>query len=170
MHEAVRLVDARTILRGIAVATATVAATAVGGPVAGAEVAAFMASPPGRKLTEAVIDQTAKERGVVLEDLATGGFVTQPTLGLTGEAGPELVLPLVSMPKPKPKRSKSARAADKKLSAAFKEANRRYRKKDGSLRAGRTQSDIARLAHKLRKKNGTKKGQVRKTARRAFEK
>ena len=70
----------------------------------------------------------------------------------------------------KRKRSKSARAADKKLSAAFKEANRRYRKKDGSLRAGRTQSDIARLAHKLRKKNGTKKGQVRKTARRAFEK
>jgi len=67
------------------------------------------------------------------------------------------------------KRSRSARAADKKLSAAFKEANRRYRKKDGSLRAGRTQADIARLAHKLRKK-GTTKGEVRKTARRAFEK
>lgn len=70
--------------------------------------------------------------------------------------------------KPK-KRSAAAKKADKKLSAAFKEANRRYRKKDGSLRAGRTQADIARLAHKIRK-NGTKKGQVRKTARRAFEK
>lgn len=70
--------------------------------------------------------------------------------------------------KPKKKRSKSAKAADKKLSAAFKTANARYRKKDGSLRAGRTQADIAKLAHKLRK-NGTKKGQVRKTARRAFE-
>jgi len=69
---------------------------------------------------------------------------------------------------PKKKRSRSAKAADKKLSAAFKEANRRYRKKDGSLRAGRTQGDIARLAHKIRK-NGTKKGQIRKTARRAFE-
>jgi len=69
----------------------------------------------------------------------------------------------------KAKRSKSARAADKKLSAAFKEANARYRKKDGSLRSGRTQADIARLAHKLRKK-GTTKGQVRKTARRAFVK
>ena len=53
--------------------------------------------------------------------------------------------------KPKP-RSRSARASDRKLSAAFKEANSRYRKKDGSLRAGRTQSDIARLAHKLRKR------------------
>jgi len=50
------------------------------------------------------------------------------------------------------KRSRSARQADKKLSAAFKSANARYRKKDGSLRAGRTQADIARLAHKLRKK------------------
>ena len=70
---------------------------------------------------------------------------------------------------PKKKRSRSARAADKKLSAAFKTANARYRKKDGSLRAGRTQADIARLAHKLRKNGGTKKGQVRKTARRAFE-
>jgi len=72
------------------------------------------------------------------------------------------------VPATKKKRSKSAKAADKKLSAAFKEANRRYRKKDGSLRAGRTQGDIARLAHKLRKK-GTTKGEVRKTARRAFE-
>jgi len=53
---------------------------------------------------------------------------------------------------PVKKRSRSARAADKKLSRAFKDANARYRKKDGSLRAGRTQADIARLAHKLRKK------------------
>lgn len=53
--------------------------------------------------------------------------------------------------KPK-KRSRSARAADKKLSKAFKIANDRYRKKDGSLRTGRTQADIARLAQKLRKK------------------
>jgi hypothetical protein len=54
-------------------------------------------------------------------------------------------------PKPR-RRSRSARAQDKKLSAAFTEANRRYRKKDGSLRAGRSQSDVATLAHKLKKK------------------
>jgi len=52
----------------------------------------------------------------------------------------------------KKRRSRSARAQDKKLSEAFTEANRRYRKNDGSLRAGRTQADIARLAHKLKKK------------------
>ena len=50
------------------------------------------------------------------------------------------------------RRSRTARQADRKLSMAFKEANRRYRKKDGSLRSGRTQADIARLAHRLRKR------------------
>jgi hypothetical protein len=53
--------------------------------------------------------------------------------------------------KPK-RRSRTARKADKKLSQAFKEANARYRTKNGKLRKGRTQADIARLAHKLRKK------------------
>ena len=53
--------------------------------------------------------------------------------------------------KPK-RRSRTAKNQDKKLSEAFKQANARYRKKDGSLRSGRSQSDIARLAQKLRKK------------------
>ncbi len=52
----------------------------------------------------------------------------------------------------KKKRSRSARAADKKLSKAFKEANSRLRLKSGALRKGRTQADVAKLAHKLRKK------------------
>ena len=95
------------------------------------------------------IQQSAAANGVVLEDLARGGLVTMPTLGLTGEAGPEMVIPLA---KAKPKRSRAARAADKKLSKAFKEANRRLRLKNGSLRKGKTQADVARLAHRLRKK------------------
>jgi len=150
--EAIYMADARTILRGLAATAAIAGATIVGGPVAGAEVAAFMASPPGRKLTNKLVDDTAERRGVVLEDLANGGLVTQPTFGLTGEAGPELVLPLMNIPKPKKKRSRSARAADKKLSRAFRMANDRYRLKNGQLRKGRTQADIAKLAQKLRKK------------------
>jgi len=47
-----------------------------------------------------------------------------------------------------PKRRKK----NPKLAAAFKQANARYRTKSGKLRKGRTQSDIARLAHRLRKK------------------
>jgi len=53
---------------------------------------------------------------------------------------------------PVKKRSRSARRADKLLSMAFKQANARYRLKNGSLRKGRTQADIAKLAHKLRRK------------------
>ncbi len=53
---------------------------------------------------------------------------------------------------PVKKRSRSARKSDKMLSKAFKMANDRYRLKNGQLRKGRTQADIARLAHKLRKK------------------
>jgi len=53
--------------------------------------------------------------------------------------------------KPK-KRSRSARASDKKLSEAFKMANSKLRLKNGQLRSGKTQTDVARMAQKLRKK------------------
>ena len=140
----------RDFLYAAATAAAVAGATVTGGPIVGAEVAAFMASPAGRRSTNAIIDQLAANRDIVLEDLATGGLVTRPTLGFTGEAGPELVIPMATMPKKK--RSRSARAADKKLSRAFKEANARLRTKSGALRKGRTQADVARLAHRLRKK------------------
>ena len=144
------MASVRDFLYAAATAAAVAGATVTGGPIVGAEVAAFMASPAGRRSTNAIIDQLAANRDIVLEDLATGGLVTRPTLGFTGEAGPELVVPLTL--KPKKKRSRSARAADKKLSKAFKMANSKYRLKNGQLRKGRTQSDIAKLAHKLRKK------------------
>ena len=143
------MASATQVLKGIAASVAVAAATATGGPAAGASMAAFLASPAGQRTMELGIQQSAAANGVVLEDLARGGLVTMPTLGLTGEAGPEMVIPLVI---PKRRRSRSARSADKKLSKAFKEANRRMRTKNGKLRKGRTQSDIAKLAHRLRKK------------------
>jgi len=146
------MVDFRTVLKGIASTTAVTAATLTGGPAAGASMAAYLASPPGQRLLDAAIAESARQNNVVLEDLANGGLITRPTLGLTGEMGPELVIPMTSMMKPKRKRSRSARAADKKLSKAFKEANRRMRTKSGKLRKGKSQGDIARLAHRLRKK------------------
>lgn len=68
------------------------------------------------------------------------------------------------------KTSAAARKSRKALSAALKEANSKLRKKNGDLKKGKTQSDVMKMAHRLVKKNGTKKGMVRKTARRAFEK
>ena len=48
--------------------------------------------------------------------------------------------------------SKRKRRKNPKLAAAFREANRKYRTKSGKLRKGRTQADIARLAHRLLKR------------------
>ena len=67
------------------------------------------------------------------------------------------------------KTSADARKSRKNLSRALKEANSKLRKKNGELKKGKTQADVMRMAHRLVKKNGTKKGMVRKTARRAFE-
>ena len=49
-------------------------------------------------------------------------------------------------------RRKTKRRKNPKLAAAFRQANARYRTKSGKLRKGRTQADIARLAHRLLKR------------------
>ena len=51
-----------------------------------------------------------------------------------------------------PRQTKKKRRKNPKLAAAFREANARYRTKSGKLRKGRTQADIARLAHRLLKR------------------
>lgn len=48
--------------------------------------------------------------------------------------------------------NKTKRRKNPKLAAAFREANARMRTKSGKLRKGRTQSDVARLAHRLLKR------------------
>ena len=68
------------------------------------------------------------------------------------------------------KTSSATRKSRKALSRALKEANSKLRKKNGELKKGKTQADVMKMAHRLVKKNGTKKGMVRKTARRAYEK
>jgi len=62
------------------------------------------------------------------------------------------VLPAQESASARKTRTSRKRKPNKKLSAALKQANARYRKKDGSLRAGRTQADIMKYAHKLRRK------------------
>ena len=50
------------------------------------------------------------------------------------------------------RRSRKRTKSDKNMSMALEEANARLRKKNGQLRKGKTQADIMRLAHRLRKK------------------
>ena len=116
------------------------------GPAAGGAAASYIASPVGQAAVEKAVAITVGNSGSTMQNMAMGGLVMNPTLAMIGEAGPELVVPL------KKKRSRSARASDKKLSKAFKEANARLRTRNGSLRKGKTQADVARLAHRLRKK------------------
>lgn len=142
------MVTVQSALRSLYRAAFIAGATASGGPAAGAAAAKLLTTPAGKAAIEAGVNFTLAEEDIDQGNFAMGGMVTQPTIAMIGEAGPEMVVPMV---KPR-KRSRSARAADKKLSKAFKEANRRYRKANGQLRSGRTQADIAKLAHKLRKK------------------
>jgi SLT domain-containing protein len=149
----------RALAASAYVAGASAAGLALGGPpgaaAAAAAATANLASPLGVAAVE-IAAEVGTDAALDSTKMATGGLVTEPTFAMLGEAGPEMVIPLSGMVqplvKPKRKRSRSARAADKKLSRAFKEANARYRLKSGALRKGRTQADIARLAHKLRKK------------------
>jgi len=53
---------------------------------------------------------------------------------------------------PGQKRSRKKTNTDKNMSKALREANSRLRTKNGKLRKGKTQGDVMRLAHRLRKK------------------
>ena len=143
------LVTIQSALRSLYRAAFIAGATVTGGPAGGAAAAKVLATPAGKAAIEAGVNFTLAEEDLDQGNFAMGGLVTSPTVAMLGEAGPELVVPLVKQKKP---RSRSARKSDKKMSMAFKEANRRLRTKSGKLRKGKTQADIARLAHRLRKK------------------
>ena len=66
----------------------------------------------------------------------------------------------------KPKRRASPYA--KRYGKAFKKVMKKYRKKDGSWKKDGFKR-AQKAAHKEAKQGSTKKGQVRKTARRAYE-
>lgn len=53
---------------------------------------------------------------------------------------------------PKQKRTRKKTKTDKLMSKALREANARLRTTKGKLRKGKTQADVMRLAHRLRKK------------------
>lgn len=144
------MVSTRNILKTLSANVAVAAATLTGGPAAGATLAAFLATPKGQKLLDFQVENAADAQGVVLDDRARGGFVMEPTLGLTGEMGPEFVMPLQS-PLVK-KRTRKKTKTDRQLSKALRMANDRLRTKSGKLRKGKTQADVMRLAHRLRKK------------------
>jgi len=156
------LVTVRSVLKSLTASVAVAAATATGGPAAGASMATFLATPAGQKLLDLNIDVAASNQGVALEDLARGGMVMSPTLGLTGEAGPEMVIPMMGMPgMMKPKRKPST--YNRKYAAAYRRIKRKKTLKSGKMAkgfGGKTgHKKIVKMAHAEVKKsmNGRKK-------------
>lgn len=151
-------------LRSLYSAAFLAGATLTGGPLGAATAAAALASPAGQY---AMQETVAFSLGKDAQAMAMGGLVTSPTIALLGEAGPEMVVPLVSPPKKKRKKTDY----DRRLKRALLEINKKARLKNGSWRKGWDQAKVMKKAHKLARKYGpsTKKGQVRKTARRAYK-
>lgn len=103
-----------------------------------------------RKVADALVYAAAAEinLGPIPTALAPRA-VEETSLAIARALG---VLPSQESPAARKTRTTRKRKPNKKLSAALKQANSKYRKKDGSLRAGRTQRDIMKYAHKLRRK------------------
>lgn len=96
----------------------------------------------------------------LLEALAEAEVSDDRREAFIGVGVDELQRRVGSKPKPGPKRkdTPAMKQQKKNLSKAFKESNVINRKKNGQLKKGRTQTDVAKTAHRLvRKMNGTKK-------------
>ena len=116
----------------------------------------------------------------VAQEIINNPNVLMDSSGAISQIPARPLLATVSKPR---KVTKKMRMQRKIQSTAFKNANAKGRKVNGEFKKGFDQAKIARIAQKectkerqrlglceKPKKKGTRKGQVRKTARRAFEK
>ena len=88
--------------------------------------------------------KTSKRKARTKTGFGSGRFASQFSSGMGFNFS--------QLSKPKRKRSAAMKAGDKKLSKAFKQANLMCRKKNGQFKKGKSQKDVAKCAHRLRKK------------------
>lgn len=106
-------------------------------PAAAESIMMTMVNDPGFKLSADAVDLINNDRRMVA---STGmGLVEVP-----GQFDRSRILPR--------KRTRKKSKTDKNMSKALREANARLRTKNGKLRKGKTQADVMRLAHRLRRK------------------
>jgi hypothetical protein len=140
-----------------------------------------------QRLTDAYFDTVQSIADVVLPAVAAREIINDPMITMDANGGisrrDSSGKTRSAAPKPR-KVTKKMKMQRKIQSKAFRNANAKARKKDGTLRAGFDQRRIARMAQrectkerqrlglcdKPMKRKSTRKGQVRKTARRAYEK
>ena len=136
----------KNFYRALLSASYIAGATAVGGPPAGAMAARSIATPLGVASIELAAQQ-ATDFTLDSKGMSQGGLILEPTFALLGEDGPEMVIPLTKKP-----RSRKQKANDKKKSRAWREANAALRNKNGQLKKGRTQKDVAKRANRILKR------------------
>ena len=83
----------------------------------------------------------------ILEDVQTGREVIRRS----GQFDLQNLLPRFQEPTKPTKRTRKKTKTDKNMSKALRMANERFRKKNGSLRKGATQTKIMKYAHRLLK-------------------
>lgn len=151
------MVTVQGALRQLYRAAFIAGATASGGPAAGAAAAALLNTPQGQAILQAGINFTLANEDIDTGNFATGGMVTSPTLAMIGEAGPEMVLPLVpTVSKRKPS------AYNRKYSAAYRRIKRSKTLKNGRMAKGYSgragHNRIVKMAHaEVKKKMRRKK-------------
>lgn len=141
------MVTVKSALRALYRSAFIAGATVSGGPPAGAAAAKLLATPAGKAAIEAGVEFTLADEDVDTGNFAAGGLVTQPTLAMIGEAGPELVLPLSSSMKPKRKPS----AYQKRYKKNFRKIAPDYKLKSGKWKKNGFKRAV-RAAHKMSKK------------------
>jgi len=116
------------------------AATAGGGPAAGASVAAFLATPAGRLFLQETVRLAI---GPNAQPMALGGMVTEPTFALIGEAGPEMVTPI---------KKRKVSAYQKEFGRQMKRLKKQHTLKNGQLRKAWNSKRLMNAAHTAAKR------------------
>ena len=135
------------------------------------------------RIQDAYFDAVRSAADIVLPANQAMEIINNPNVLMDANGSISQITAKSAAPKPR-KVTKKMRQQRKIQSKAFRNANAKARKKNGELRAGFDQRRIAQMAQrecskerqrlglceKPMKRKSTRKGQVRKTARRAFEK
>ena len=101
-----------------------------------------MVNDPAFKLSPDMVDLVNNDNRMLVSDGTRMMEVNSNSNQFSGAA----VLPSSN------KRTRKKTKTDKLMSKALEEANKRLRTKKGKLRKGKTQADVMRLAHRIRRK------------------
>lgn len=115
---------------------------------AGEEIMMAMVNDPSFKLTNDQVDLINNDDRILVSD--GNGMMEisgRDVIRRSGQFRRDMILPGTNQ-----KRTRKKTKTDKTMSKALAQANKELRKKNGQMRAGVTQADIMRRAHRLRRK------------------